>query len=279
MRRGVWGGLMRSPTGAIGLVCVLIVVLTAVFAPWIAPAGPLDVDVFTSLEGPSLKTPFGRDSLGRDILSRVVYGARLSLLVSLGSVVIGVLVAVPLGVLAGFFGGRVDAIIRSVADLLLAFPPFLLALSLVAIIGVGIQTIVLSVAVSTMPMYIRLIRSEVLSVRQMEYVTAAQALGRSPWAIMFRHVLPNVFSLVIVQSTLYMGVALLYSAGLGFLGLGVQPPTPEWGAMLGDGRTYVYSAPHLTIFPGLAIFFTILGFNLLGDGLRDVLDPKLRGRG
>lgn len=270
--------LLYNPSGLVGLTLVTIVVVMAVFAPWIAPAGPLDVDVFASLEGPSADAPFGRDALGRDILSRVVYGARLSLLVSLGSVAIGVLVAVPLGMLAGYFGGRVDSVIRGLADLLLAFPPFLLALSLVAIIGVGIQTVMVSVGISTMPMYIRLIRSEVMSVREMEYVTAAQAMGRPSWAILLHHVLPNVFSLIIVQSTLYMGVALLYSAGLGFLGLGVQPPAAEWGAMLGDGRTYVYSAPHLTIFPGLAIFLTILGFNLLGDGLRDVLDPQLQGR-
>lgn len=278
MRRGILRRLVRNPSGFIGFVLVAIVTAMAIFAPWIAPAGPFDVDVFNSLQGPSKEAPFGRDALGRDILSRVVYGARLSLLVSLGSVAIGVLVAVPLGMFAGYYGGRVDSVIRGLADLLLAFPPFLLALSLVAIIGVGIQTVMVSVGISTMPMYIRLIRSEVMSVREMEYVTAAQAMGRPSGAILLHHVLPNVFSLIIVQSTLYMGVALLYSAGLGFLGLGVQPPAAEWGAMLGDGRTYIYSAPHLTIFPGLAIFLTILGFNLLGDGLRDVLDPQLQGR-
>ncbi len=162
-------------------------------------------------------------------------------------------------------------------NLMLAFPPFLLALSLIAVIGVGMQNVMLSVGISTMPIYIRLVRSEVFKIKEQEYVEAARALGKNDIGIIFCHILRNVFPIIIVQSTLYLGVALLYSSGLGFLGLGIQPPLPEWGSMLGQGRTYIFSALHLTLFPGLAIFLAILGFNLLGDGLRDALDPHLKG--
>ena len=275
---GFWRRFRRSRSGMTGLVIVAAFALAALFAPWLALRDPVEGDIVASLQPPSADAPFGTDALGRDIFSRVVYGARLSLLVSLASVALGIVVAVPMGLAAGYAGGKMDTVVRSLADLLLAFPPFLLALSLVAVIGVGLQNVIISVGITTMPMYIRLVRAEVMRVKQRDYVTAAYALGQRPVAIIVRHILPNVASLVLVQSTLYMGVALLYSAGLGFLGLGVQPPTPEWGAMLGSGRDYIYSAPHLTLFPGLAIFLSVLGFNLLGDGLRDTLDPQLKGR-
>jgi ABC-type dipeptide/oligopeptide/nickel transport system permease subunit len=276
--KAIWRRLKKSKTGLVGLIIVSFFVLMALFAPLIATHDPLKADIMRTLEGPSLRSPLGRDALGRDIYSRIVYGSRLSLLASFGAVAIGVLSAVPLGLMAGYFGGKVDTVIRSLADLMLAFPPFLLALSLVAVLGVGLRNVLISVGISTIPVYIRLVRGEVLSLREQEYVLAAKALGRSDLSIIFRHILRNVFPLIIVQSTIYMGITLLYSAGLGFLGLGVQPPTPEWGSMVGAGRTYIYSAIHLSIFPGLAIFLAILGFNLLGDGLRDALDPRLRGQ-
>lgn len=260
-----------------GLVIVSIFLFIAILAPVLAPTGPQESDLAESLKTPSFNIPFGRDAQGRDILSRVIYGSRLSLIISLGSVVLGIILAVPLGLFAGYFGGKVDTLIRSLADLMLAFPPFLLALSLVAVIGVGMQNVMISVGISTTPIYIRLVRGEVMSIKEKEYIMAAKALGKNNFGIIFQHVLRNVYPIIIVQSTLYMGVALLYSAGLGFLGLGIQPPIPEWGTMLGMGRDYVFAAPHLTIFPGAAIFFAILGFNLLGDGLRDALDPHIKG--
>ena len=273
----IWKRLKKSKTGITGLVIVVVFLLIALLAPLIAPEGPYQTNIISSLETPSRETLFGRDSQGRDILSRVIYGSRLSLLISLGSVLVGIFLAVPLGLFAGYFGGKVDTLIRSLADLMLAFPPFLLALSLIAVIGVGMQNVMLSVGISTMPIYIRLVRSEVFKIKKQDYVEAARALGKNDIGIIFYHILRNVFPIIIVQSTLYLGVALLYSSGLGFLGLGIQPPLPEWGSMLGQGRTYIFSAPHLTFFPGLAIFLAILGFNLLGDGLRDALDPHLKG--
>lgn len=274
----IWKNLKKSKTAIFGLIIVTITILIALFAPLMATQDPLKTDFTRGLEGPSLTAPLGRDALGRDIYSRIVYGSRLSLLACFGSIAFGLISAVPLGLIAGYFGGKVDTVVRSFADLMLAFPPFLLALSLVAVIGVGLRNVLISVGISTMPQYIRLVRGETAAVRERDYVLAAKAIGRSDLSIILHHILRNVFSLILVQSTLFMGITLLYSAGLGFLGLGVQPPTPEWGTMLGEGRTYIYSSPHLVIFPGLAIFFTVLGFNLLGDGLRDALDPHLRGR-
>lgn len=278
MMYSIWRRLKKSKTGMIGFSIVIFISLVALLAPIIAPEDPLGTTIIKSLDSPSKDALFGRDAQGRDILSRIIYGARLSLLISLGSVLLGILLAVPLGLSAGYFGGRVDLIIRSLGDLMLAFPPFLLALSLIAVIGVGLQNVIISVGISTMPLYIRLVRSQVMELKESEYVIAARSLGRGDSGIIFCHLLPNVMPLMIVQSTIYMGMALLYSAGLGFLGLGIQPPTPEWGSMLGRGRTYIYAAPHITLFPGLAIFLSILGFNLLGDGLRDALDPQLKGK-
>lgn len=276
--RDVWRRLKKSKTGMTGFVIVTFFLLVSLLAPIIAPEDPIRSSIMMSLDPPSKEAFFGRDAQGRDILSRIIFGARLSLLIGLGSVVLGILLAVPLGLFAGYFGGKIDLVIRSLADLMLAFPPFLLALSLIAVIGLGLQNVMISVGISTMPVYIRLVRSQVMVLKESEYVVAAKALGKGNIGIIFHHILRNVLPLVIVQSTIYMGMALLYSAGLGFLGLGIQPPTPEWGSMLGAGRTYIYAAPHLTLFPGLAIFLSILGFNLLGDGLRDALDPQLKGR-
>lgn len=276
--RDLWKSLKRSKTAMVGLGIVTFFLLMAISAPFISAHDPMKSDLLQSLQPPSLEHPFGTDALGRDIYSRVVYGARLSLLTSVGAVSIGIILAVPLGLIGGYFRGKVDSVIRSFADLMLAFPPFLLALSLVAVIGVGLKNVMLSVGVSTIPFYIRLIRGEVLSIREREYVLAVRAIGRNALGVIAIHILRNVFPIILVQSTIYLGIALLYSAGLGFLGLGIQPPAPEWGTMLGEGRTHIYSAPYITLFPGLAIFLTILGFNLLGDGLRDALDPRLRGR-
>ncbi len=228
------------------------------------------------LRPPSLENPLGTDYLGRDILARLYYGARLSLAIGFLAVAIGLGLGVPLGAISGYYGGWADLIIQRVADILLSFPGCLLALSLVAILGIGLQNVIISVGISAVPSFIRLVRGSVLTIRELTYVEAAHSVGTHDGRIIIRHVLPNAATPVIVQATLNLGTAILTAAGLGFLGLGVQPPTPEWGTMLGEGRNYIFSNPNMATFPGLAIFFAVIGFNLLGDGLRDALDPRMK---
>jgi len=271
--RNVWKTLKKSRIGLVGLGLILLFVLISILGPLIALHDPLKINLAYSLEGPSRDAWLGTDVLGRDILSRLLCGARPSLLICFGAVGFGMIIGVPLGVCGGYFRGKVDLVIRSLADLLLAFPPFLLALSLIAAIGVGLNNVLLAVGISTVPVYIRLVRAETFTIAEEDYVTSSVALGRSNTGIIIAHILPNIIPVIVVQSTLFMGITLLYAAGLGFLGLGAQQPQPEWGAMLGAGRNYIFSAPQLSLFPGLAIFVTILGFNLLGDALRDALDP------
>jgi peptide/nickel transport system permease protein len=219
----------------------------------------------------SAQHPLGTDHLGRDMLARLLYGGRLSLLIGGFAVGIGLIIGVPLGALSGFQGGVTDLLIQRLADVLLSFPGFLLA----SMLGVGLQNVIIAVGISAIPSFIRLVRGSVLSIREHVFVEAARALGQRPGIILVRHVLPNAMAPIIVQATLNLGSSILVAAGLGFLGLGVQPPTAEWGTMLGEGRQYIFRAPLLTLFPGLAIFLAVLGFNLLGDGLRDALDPRL----
>jgi ABC-type dipeptide/oligopeptide/nickel transport system permease subunit len=214
--------------------------------------------------------------LGRSILGRIIYGSRISLLIAVGVVSVGIILGIPLGLISGYYGGKIDFGIQRVTDTLLAFPGFLLALALVAVLGVGLKNTVISIGISMVPMYIRLVRGCVLSVREEDYVEAARAVGTRDVIILFRHILPNVMVPITVQTSLSMGMAILFAAGLGFLGIGVQPPTPEWGTMLGSARSYLFHAPHVATFPGIAIFLAVLSFNLLGDGLRDALDPRFK---
>jgi ABC-type dipeptide/oligopeptide/nickel transport system permease subunit len=260
-------------TGLLLLVVMLALVLTA---PLWQRHDPERQQLSRVLRPTSLEHLLGTDHLGRDMLARLLYGGRLSLLIGFLAVGIGLLIGVPLGAVSGFQGGRTDLVIQRVADILLSFPGFLLALSLVSLLGVGLQNVIISVGISAIPSFIRLVRSSVLSIREQVFVEAARALGQRPWRIILRHVLPNAMAPIIVQATLNLGSSILVAAGLGFLGLGVQPPTPEWGTMLGEGRQYIFRAPALTLFPGLAIFVAVLGFNLLGDGLRDALDPRMQ---
>ena len=258
-----------------------LVVLTALAAPLLAPHDYAEQSLSKSLlppfweRGAEAGYPLGTDHLGRDMLARLLYGGRLSLLIGFLAVGLGVVVGVPLGAVSGFRGGFTDLVIQRLADILLSFPGFLLALSLVAILGVGLRNVIISVGISAVPSFIRLVRGSVLSIREQVYVQAAHAIGQRRSVIIFRHVLPNAMAPVIVQATLSLGFAILVAAGLGFLGLGVQPPTPEWGTMLGEGRQYIFRAPGLTTYPGLVIFLAVLGFNLFGDGLRDALDPRM----
>ncbi len=227
------------------------------------------------VDGPIRWYALGTDEQGRDLLSRLIHGAWISLFIGLISVVIGVGVGVPIGALSGFFGGATDLIVQRIVDTLLAFPGILLAIVLVATFGTGLTNVMIAVGIASIPIYARLVRGSVLSVREREYVEAARALGRNNVATLFKHVLPNVMAPIIVQSSLQMAVAILFAAGLGFLGLGARPPQPEWGLMLARGREYLAVAPHVATFPGLAIVFVVLGFNLVGDALRDALDPRL----
>ncbi len=271
-----WHRFRSRPSAIIGLAVLLILAGLAISAPLLTPYDPTKQQLSRVLRPPSFESPLGTDYLGRDIMARLLYGARLSLVIGFLAVAIGLAVGLPLGAISGYYGGWVDMIIQRLGDVLLSFPSFLLALSLVAILGIGLQNVVVSVGVAAIPSFIRLIRGSVLSIRELTYVEAARSIGARNGAIILRHVLPNAMTPVIVQATLNLGTAILTAAGLGFLGLGVPPSTPEWGAMLGEGRNYIFSNPNLATFPGIAIFLAVLAFNLMGDGLRDALDPRLR---
>jgi peptide/nickel transport system permease protein len=271
-----WAKLRRNKAALFGGFILLVYIFTALFAPVLFSGNPSAPNLIMSLEGPSAKYPLGTDELGRSIFGRIIWGSRVSLMIALGVVAVGLLVGVPFGLISGFYGGKVDFGIQRVTDMMLAFPGFLLALGLVAVLGVGLKNTVVSIGISMVPIYIRLVRGCVLTVREQVYVEAARAVGTRDFKIILRHILPNVMVPITVQTSLGMGTAILFAAGLGFLGIGVQPPTPEWGAMLGSGRAYLFNAPHVATFPGIAIFLSVLSFNLLGDGLRDALDPRFK---
>jgi peptide/nickel transport system permease protein len=262
----------------LGAAIVVLATLGAVAGPWLVPFDPASQELALRLAGPTGAHWFGLDELGRDIFARVLSGARISLMV--GIVVVGVssTIGVTLGSIAGYFGGRVDEAISRLIDILLAFPGLLLAIALVAVLGPNLRNVVLALSLIGWVGYARLVRGQVLRAREFEFVQAARALGASTPRILARHVIPTTLPAVTVQATLGMGGAILAEAALSFLGLGVQPPTPSWGTMLSYGRGHLLDAPHLTIFPGIAIAVLVLGFNFLGDGLRDRLDPATQGR-
>ena len=271
-----WAKLKRNKAAVFGGILLVIYLFTALLVPVLFPWNPSAPNLMQSLEPPTVKNLLGTDELGRSILGRIIYGSRVSLLIAVGVVSVGLLIGVPLGLISGYYRGKVDFGIQRVTDAMLAFPGFLLALALVAVLGVGLKNTVISIGISMVPIYIRLVRGCVLSVREEVYVEAARAVGTRDLGILLRHILPNVMVPITVQTSLAMGTAILFAAGLGFLGVGVQPPTPEWGAMLGSGRVYLFNAPHVATFPGIAIFLAVLSFNLLGDGLRDALDPRFK---
>ncbi len=271
-----WAKLKRNKAALLGGILIIIYVTSALFAPVLFTGNPSALNLMNSLESPSVDHPLGTDELGRSILGRIIYGSRISLLIAVGVVSVGVIIGIPLGLVSGYYRGKVDFIIQRVTDTMLAFPGFLLALALVAVLGVGLKNTVISIGISMVPLYIRLVRGCVLSVREEVYVEAARAVGTRDVIILIRHILPNVMVPITVQTSLSMGTAILFAAGLGFLGIGIQPPTPEWGSMLGSARSYLFHAPHVATFPGIAIFLAVLSFNLLGDGLRDALDPRFK---
>lgn len=257
-----------------GLFIFFVLVLTAILAPWIAPHDPFRQDLYSRLEEPGPGHIMGKDRLGRDILSRIIHGARISLAIGVTVVGISSAAGISIGLIAGYFGGRWDNLIMRICDVFLAFPGLLLAIALMAILGPGLQNVVLALSVMGWVGYARLVRGQVLSLKEREFVLAARALGLGNCRTMFLHILPNISGPVLVEMAFGMAGAITSEAGLSFLGLGAQPPTPSWGSMLNEGRLYMLIAPHLTVFPGLAIMMTILGLNFLSDGLRDRLDPR-----
>ena len=271
----MWHRFCRNRGAVAGLVILSLFLSVALFAPIATKYAPEENHLDQKLLEPTLAHLLGTDHLGRDILARLAFGARFSLMIGFAAVGVGLIIGVPLGAVSGFYGGWLDLVIQRVVDVLLSFPGFLLALSLVAVLGVGIENVMIAVGLGVVPAFVRLVRASTLSIRYRDYVEAARAAGARSPSIIWRHVLPNALPPVIVQATLGLGSTLLTAAGLGFLGLGVQQPTPEWGSMLGEGRSYIFSNPNLATFPGIAIFLTVLGFNLAGDGLRDALDPAL----
>ena len=268
--------LKSNKTAMVGFVLILSLVVLALIGPWISPYNPLAPDPINRLKGPTWTHLFGTDSLGRDILSRVIYGSRISIVIGLIAVSISLIPGTVLGLVAGFYGRRVDEPIMRFMDIMLAFPAILLAIFITAILGPSLLNTMIAVGIVYIPHYARIVRSSVLSLKQQLFVQAVRSLGGSNLRILAFHIFPNTVPPIIVYATLGMGTAVLQAAALGFLGLGAQPPTPEWGAMLSEGRQYIQNAPHVAAFPGLAIFMLVLGFNLFGDGLRDILDPSLR---
>ncbi len=268
--------LLRNRSAAFGMALIAVVVLVGLVGPVLAPYDPLKPAPVERLRGPSAEHVFGTDSLGRDILSRVIYGARISILIGLISVSISLVPGTLLGLVAGYFGGPADSLIMRAMDMLLAFPAILLAIFITAILGPSLPNTMVAVGIVYIPHYARIVRASVLSLKEQLFVQAITHLGGGHLRILGRHILPNALPPIIVYATLGMGTAVLQAAALGFLGLGAQPPQPEWGAMLSEGRQYIQLAPHVAAFPGAAILVLVLGFNLFGDGLRDVLDPSLR---
>jgi ABC-type dipeptide/oligopeptide/nickel transport system permease subunit len=264
----------RSRRGVAGLAILLSIALGALGADWLTPDSPYAQHLIERRHSPSIRHPLGQDELGRDNLSRVLHGARLSLRVGVSAALIALAAGGLLGVLAGALGGWPDSLIMSLTDAVLAFPALLLALSLIMSLGRGLTSAAVAVGLAAVPVFVRLARIGVIRARQQDYVLAARAVGVPPGRLLLRHILPDIAPPLLVQTMLFIGTAILEVAGLSFLGLGAQPPAPEWGAMIAQGRGAVFAAPHIVIFPGLAIMLTVLGFNLLGDGLRDVLDPR-----
>jgi glutathione transport system permease protein len=271
-----WRKFRRQHVALVALAFVLLLVAIAILSPWIVPYDPENYFDYDALnQGPSWAHWMGVDPLGRDIFSRILAGTRISLAAGFFSVAIGGIIGSALGLLAGYYGGWWDRIVMRISDVLFAFPGILLALGVVAILGSSMVNVVVAVSVFSVPAFARLVRGNTLVLKQMTYVEAVRSVGASDWTILMRHILPGSISAIVVYFTMRLGTSIITAASLSFLGLGAQPPTPEWGAMLNEARADMVNAPHVALFPSLAIFFTVLAFNLLGDGMRDALDPKI----
>lgn len=266
--------MFKNKLALIGAGIILLLILAAIFAHFVAPYDPFEQNIIEGLSKPNKAHWFGQDKLGRDLLSRIIYGSRISLWVGISTVSISLLIGLTVGSISGYYGGLVDELFMRVVDILMAFPGILLAIAMVAVLGPSLNHVILALCLIGWVGYARLVRGQVLYLRELEYVTAAQALGANPSRIILYHLVPNLIAPVIVEATFGMAGAILAEASLSFLGLGAQPPTPSWGSMLNEGREFLLLAPHHTTFPGLAIMFVVLGFNFLGDGLRDYFDVK-----
>lgn len=272
----IWKRLKKNKAALVGGYLIIFFLLVAIFGPMLTQYGPNATDISNKLQGPSAAHWFGTDNFGRDIFTRIIHGMEITLYIGFLSVLIGGIVGVPLGIISGYYGGRIDNIIMRIMDILLAFPGILLALAIVSVLGGSLQNVIIAVGVFSVPAFARIVRGSTLSIRKLEYIDAVRALGATDFRIIFRHILPNIMSPIIVQATLRIATAVLTASGLSFLGLGAQPPTPEWGAMLSQGRTYMYEAWHVAFFPGMMIVVVVLAFNIFGDGIRDALDPKMK---
>src|SRR5690554_797707 len=277
--RRIMKQLLRNRRAVVGGIVLLIIVFMAILAPYVTTHDPVKQNIRNQLQPPSREHFFGTDQFGRDIYSRVIYGARLSLRVGFLAISFALVVGCFLGLVSGYYGGWLDMIVMRVIDILLALPGFLLALSIVAALGPGLENVIMAIGVSYIPSFARMMRSAVLATRELDYVDAAQALGASDWRIIFQHILPNSISPIIVLTTLSMAGAILSAAGLNFLGMGAQPPTPEWGSMIATARPFIRVSHWAVTVPGLALFITVMCLNLVGDGLRDALDPRLKNLG
>jgi len=277
-RVSTWARLRRSTGAMIGLALIALLLLTALTTDLIAPQGIDDQDLRKGLLPPSREFPLGTDEFGRDLLSRIIHGSRVSLQVAIIATTISAAVGITLGAIAGYTGGRFDYIVRSMIDVSWAFPTVLLAIFMVAVLGAGLTNVMIAVGLSYWGGFAAVVRAQVLSLREWEFISAARAIGVKHPRIMFRHIMPNILAPVIVLATMMMADAILIEATLSYLGMGAQPPVPSWGSILASGRSYLRLAPWVTFFPGVAIMLTVLGFNLLGDGLRDALDPRLKNQ-
>jgi peptide/nickel transport system permease protein len=261
----------------LGMLIILLLIIAAIFAPWLAPYNPIKSSMEESLQQPSRQHLLGTDILGRDVLSRIIFGARVSLMVGVIATSIAAVIGMIMGLLAGYFSGWINSVIMRVTDALMTIPPIMLALAVAALLGGGLKNVMISVGISLVPTYCRLMCGEILSIKESDYITAAVLSGANHTRIMLRHLLPNSFPPILVLITLNMGIAILAEAALSFLGIGISPPQPAWGAMVSDGYRYLNSNPILSLAPGVAVILVVLAFNLVGDGLRDALDPRLRG--
>lgn len=272
----VWGRFKKNHLALLGMALIIIMIVLCACAGFIAPYGYDDQNYYETFQTPSLQHLCGTDNLGRDIFSRLLFGGRVSLTIGLISVGIGLLAGGTIGALAGYYGGKLDNILMRFIDILMAIPSIVLAISICAALGPGLVNTMIAVGISSIPNYARILRSSILSIKQQEYVEAARAIGASNKRIITKHIIPNSMSGIIVQASMGVGRAIISAASMSFVGLGIQPPNPEWGAMLSAGRTYFRDQPHMVLFPGIAIFLAVLSMNLIGDGLRDALDPRLK---
>lgn len=268
--------IVQNKAALVGAIIIALYIVMMLLAPLIAPYDPFEISLEDKLTPPSIEHLMGTDDKGRDIFSRILYGSRLSMGVGFTSVMFGAFFGITLGLIAGYYGKWVDTVISRMLDVMLAFPGILLALAIISALGPGLINVTIAVGVFSIPLFARIVRGSTMEVKQLEYIDAIRTIGANDFTIIFRHILPNILSPIIVQGSMRLATAILSAAGLSFLGLGAQPPSPEWGAMLSSGRDFLFSAPYMAIFPGLMISILVLGFNLFGDGLRDALDPKMK---